>query len=299
MLTGNIKSLNIPFYIIEDGDKVETIKDPIAYVICKDGIFLRKSNHIYSAVSKATEISGLGGAKETVEINSSIPKLKHGMMKNIISFFADVYEEHKSEAVVLLYLNMEGSRWGFLVPSQTVSGASAKYDMKKTLFCTDDSEVVSVVPAGYRQMGSIHSHASMSAFHSGTDDKDEFSFDGLHVTVGGLDEKKQSFACRWIAAGQEVKVQLEDIVDTVKSEPKKKNALMELVSKEAFASNFNARGTISCVDTKFFPAENPVKEFRGGYPDMWDETDMNERGGSAGSKSVFFEDSGKYGIKLY
>jgi hypothetical protein len=39
---------------------------------------------------------------------------------------------------------------------------------------------------GYIYVGDIHSHASMSAFHSGVDDKDDG--DGIHITVGDLDE---------------------------------------------------------------------------------------------------------------
>jgi hypothetical protein len=63
--------------------------------------------------------------------------------------------------------------------TQSVTAASIKYTMEKL--------------PGISIIGSIHSHASMSAFHSGVDIKDEIDFDGLHITLGKFNGKDDSF----------------------------------------------------------------------------------------------------------
>jgi len=61
-----------------------------------------------------------------------------------------------------------------------------------------DLSTLPPAPEGFELFGTIHSHAGISAFHSGTDDRDEIHFDGLHITVGNLDKPSRSYACRWM-----------------------------------------------------------------------------------------------------
>ena len=55
---------------------------------------------------------------------------------------------------------------------------------------------------GYTMIGDIHSHANFSAFHSGIDDKDEQSFDGLHITIGNNGDAEVSISTSIVSNGQ-------------------------------------------------------------------------------------------------
>gem|GEM_PF-7129334 len=79
-------------------------------------------------------------------------------------------------------------QWQIAVPLQSVRGLRVSYDLS----------TLPPAPEGFELFGTIHSHAGISAFHSGTDDRDEIHFDGLHITVGNLDKPSRSYACRWM-----------------------------------------------------------------------------------------------------
>ncbi|MDO8598977.1 MAG: hypothetical protein Q7S02_02625, partial [bacterium] len=96
-------------------------------------------------------------------------------MTQIITFFRRVARLHAAEALILLYYREAERRYELLCPEQVVTGGSIKYDG------LDD-------PPGLRLVGSVHSHVYMAAFHSGTDEADEATFDGLHITVGKLNQ---------------------------------------------------------------------------------------------------------------
>ena len=281
MLTGNIKSLNIPIHILEEGETAEGIKDSICYLITKNGAMLKKSNYLYTAISKVEGISGLADIKETAQV--SFIKLKYDMLRKVMEFFRDTYEERKSEAVVLLYFSNAMNRWAVLVPTQDVNGASAKYDIKgKTIAMDDCGAIMESMPEGYRQMGSIHSHASMSAFHSGTDDKDEYGFDGLHITVGRLDEKNLEYAVRWIAAGQAIKSEIGQVVDIPEAVKKDRSPLMAMLKpkeehryQSCFVSPYSVSGGGGAEDDGI---DSKQRKFRvNGRYACDDSTDMKDR----------------------
>ena len=122
---------------------------------------------------------------------TKMPKIPLSVMKQVINFFRFVYGEHRnSEAIILLWYNPDSKLWEIEVPEQRVSGASAKYDR-------DDDYTDEMFLKGYKLVGTIHSHGEMGAFHSGTDDADEYGFDGLHITIGKVNSGPE-FAARYI-----------------------------------------------------------------------------------------------------
>jgi hypothetical protein len=231
------EGIKIPIYVLEKNDKIEDIKDSMAYVVGKDGLYIKKSNRLYTSVTKIKEVECLAEVKTTAEVKFT--KMKHDTFLAIETFFADIYKKFKSEVAILLYYSFDKKEWGWLVPKQTVAGASVDYKVdESSKFVTHDGKQLDSVPEGFSQMGSIHSHASMSAFHSGTDDKDEFHFDGLHITIGSFNSLECSYSVRWIVSGTEIKSSLENVVEGVKHMGKYPDSLSELVSeKVTVASN--------------------------------------------------------------
>jgi len=107
---------------------------------------------------------------------------------------------YKSEAIVLLFYNKEKKTYKVYVPEQEVSAAHCSYKIEKTI-------------KDYMLIGSIHSHASMSAFHSGVDVDDEEKFDGIHITVGKVDEEFFDIVSSIAINGTRVPVVAADYID--------------------------------------------------------------------------------------
>ena len=222
----------IPTYIIEKSDNKDTIKniqDNIFYIIGNNGIHQVKKNDLYTVVQKIEKVNFLGDVEKNAEI--TYEKIKENMFKDIEQFFANIYKEYSSEVNVLLYYNTGTGEWLWTVPEQTVSGASVHYKInEKMKIINAEGEIIKNIPESFKMLGSIHSHGSMSAFHSGTDDSDEFNFDGLHITIGDFDSLR-SYSLRWIVSGEEITIDFDEAIEVAQSNQKDFSNLMENVKK--------------------------------------------------------------------
>lgn len=192
----------VPAYMIEKGDKIEDVSDDMCYIIGANGFFKRIKHTLYDAVHLVKELPGLEKIKETTYTASF--KIPLNLLKQVGNFFSEVYKKHKSESVVILFYNYQKSLWHVAVPEQTVSGASVDY------------KSITEGPEGCDRIGTIHSHANFGAFHSGTDDNDEKSFDGLHITIGDVDKDEKSYSARVMCSAKEYKL---DIINILTSQP--------------------------------------------------------------------------------
>lgn len=153
---------------------VDIPQDETCYIIAKGGIYLKKKLDLIESLTPVDKISFLEEIPTFAKIN--IPLISTKMFGNIVGFFKEVYRLYKSEAIVLLFYNKNNRSYKIFVPEQEVSRASLSYETTKTI-------------KDHILIGSIHSHGSMTAFHSGTDVGDEAKFDGLHLTIGKVDEE--------------------------------------------------------------------------------------------------------------
>ena len=177
------------YWVLESGKP-----DKLGLWCAGNGIFINKKTKIFEAMVKLDMPDIEEGVKLT------IPKIPYKIFENIVCFFRAVHQKYDAEAIVLLLYDYDKKMWGFHIPKQEVSGASADYDLKE-----EPIETKNIV-------GTIHSHNTMSAFHSGTDDHDEEGQDGIHMTVGKLDSYPVEVACSIMVHGTRVKVDLKDIV---------------------------------------------------------------------------------------
>lgn len=144
------------------------------------------------------------GAKEDREeeklLFGDLKKIPFVTMLFIREYFAAVYAKHKSEAIVLFHWDNEKEDYVIIVPpSSNASGAHVTYEANVMSYCEDcrignpDIEPESCPFCDGTDMksaaivGTAHSHGSMSAFHSGTDDENELNHTGFHITFGYLD----------------------------------------------------------------------------------------------------------------
>lgn len=207
--------------------KPDIVVGEITWLVAKGGCYVRKENHLYTATVKVDPPSALGDLKESWALH--VAKMPLVMFRQIEAFFCEVYKRYKSEAVIVLYACPEKG-WRAECPIQEVSGASVNYKRDQLPTIVKDGEWE------YTLFGSIHSHASMGAFHSGTDDKDEMNFDGLHITVGGLDKDEHSYACRVVLHGKPIKVELGDVVEGFRHNVQPPEPWLLRVTERSFAT---------------------------------------------------------------
>lgn len=127
------------------------------------------------------------------EAKFSLPKIPYDLVYKVDRLFRYVHEKHKTEAIILWTYDSDflgtddpGAGWGYLVPKQTNTAASCKYDPQSIIDEKDDlGDTVMIV-------GSAHSHPAMSAYASHTDEADQGQFDGLHMTYGWPPGSKQT-----------------------------------------------------------------------------------------------------------
>jgi PRTRC genetic system protein A len=185
---------------INDGS-LELPKDDIVYIIAKEGIFLKKKLDILESIVPVQNISFLQSINTMAKLH--IPKIKADTITRVILFFKEIYKLYSSEAIVLIFYNKEKKKFKMIPPFQKVTGGSLEYNR-------------TINEEGYDMIGTIHSHGMMSAFHSGTDQHDEKSFDGLHITIGDLDEEFVSISTSIVSNGTRFIVETLDYMELKK-----------------------------------------------------------------------------------
>lgn len=187
---------------LDDGNIDVSKLDDICYIINKDGTFLRKKVGITDALIKVNNISHLPSSISTFgKIN--IPIIPQDHFSKVVKFFNWAYKKYNGESVVLIYYNVDTNDFDIFPTDQEVSSASANY--------TKDG----LSHKGYLLVGTIHSHANFGAGHSGVDNDDELNFDGVHITVGNVDDTYQTISCSIVINGQRFMYDPEEYIDGV------------------------------------------------------------------------------------
>jgi len=186
------------YYGGEDGFSVDQITENLAYIIDGAGWKLFKRNGVSTALISVEAVSGVSVVKPYV--NFTAQKIPYSLLEDVIAFFGEVYRKFQSEAVGYLYYRSEDGQWDFMVPKQSASAAHANYEGAPQRL-------------GWQCAGTIHSHGSMSAFHSGTDDADEEFFDGIHITIGRCDQLNVEFSTSIVVNGEREMLKIWDLVE--------------------------------------------------------------------------------------
>ena len=186
--------------VINDG-QTEMPDADIYYIVGKEGIFIKKRLGIMESLSPVKNISILKSVQSSAKMH--IPPLPSIMAAKVLNFFRVVYDKYSAEAIVLLFYNQETKKFKLHVPSQKVSAGGVDYNRAITI-------------DGYTMIGDIHSHAGMSAFHSGIDQGDEESFDGLHITFGNMRSDNISISSSIVSNGYRTIVNPEEYLNGIK-----------------------------------------------------------------------------------
>lgn len=171
--------------VVNDGTQ-ELPDDDIYYIVSKEGIFLKKKMGVMESIAPVKNISILKSVNTMARMYINPIPAQTGA--KILEFFKAVYQQFHGEAIVLLFYNEETGKYRVVPPHQKVTAAACDYNRGVTI-------------EGHTMIGTIHSHANFSAFHSGTDDSDEKTFDGLHITYGNVMSEEFSLSASIVANG--------------------------------------------------------------------------------------------------
>lgn len=121
------------------------------------------------------------------------PRIDPVLWHQILSFFDWTNTEHHSESQVRLYVNPAVGRWAaWAFPQEARTGMSARelageeFDRQRARF-----------DASWIYAGTVHHHCSGGAHQSSTDESNERTQDGLHITVGKVGSSRLDLHARF------------------------------------------------------------------------------------------------------
>lgn len=179
-----------------------------------DGDYLIAQNKIGKFVIKMndakTKRPGLPEEFKGNRITLNVPKIPKKIYYQILAFFRDICEKMgKGEAFVQVYYDTSIKEYVVFVPKQEVGPVSVKYDAKKNLDNTDRDRYIFVFEC--------HSHNTMPAFFSPTDNKDEKSTRFFGV-MGKIEDVIIEEKYRTFVLDKEILLSKESIFDFVDDE---------------------------------------------------------------------------------
>jgi hypothetical protein len=186
------------FPIVEAGSPALEGTSLPAFVVARDGLYLRKRSLLGLSQTKVDRVAHLPRGKAFLDYR--LPKLHSELVGQVVAFFRAVYEHQQTEAIVLLLWRAD--HFELLVPAQSATSVSVRHKLDP-----------SSLSAGSRLVGTIHSHGAFSAFASATDEDDEADLDGLHVVVGDLLRRKPSFSAALVVDGHRFMARLSQVLE--------------------------------------------------------------------------------------
>lgn len=141
------------------------------------------------------------------ELNPDIPKIPNQLWSIWVNLCIEMCKRGTGDLEVscrFLRHVEDPSRYRIAVPVQKVSGASVRVESFDKAIDIETGEAIDQwPPEGWRPCGSSHSHNTMGAFFSSTDDKYELGDPGLHIVVGKIDiNTGQHEVCASVTANQ-------------------------------------------------------------------------------------------------
>jgi PRTRC genetic system protein A len=187
------------------------------WVITRDGSWLVQKNRTgYYAVKKNDK--GIATLPASTPLPTAFFDLAYGKIPNelllkVISFFRDIMKRYNdAEAFIQIYWDKTENKYVINVPKQRISKGSVNYDATENLDASDSERYVFVYEC--------HSHNSMGAFWSGTDNRDEKEL-RIYGVFGELNKDQYANKHRFFVGEEQIDVDLSLVFDIPKEEENK------------------------------------------------------------------------------
>ena len=185
-------------------EKMIAENKPLGFCYDKDGQFYKMTRGPLGIITTKAEPKALTG-DDTKEVKEGfvmvLPKIPLNILSQIVSFFRDICDESGDEVFARIYYDKEEGVYFPYVPPQKISKANVTYNITDKRFQTEDR---------YLFVLDIHSHNTMSAFFSGTDNSDEKSSGKIFMVIGQLDKETPMYKIRTYQEPNHIEIDLFD-----------------------------------------------------------------------------------------
>ena len=203
--------------------EVEINKEPMILRTPLDGCFEIYQGpwgkYLRSCVDPEANIEVTEENLEFFELNENIHKVPAELWSrwvNLCFYFVDKVSNEVEVSVRILRSKEDSSVYRMLIPRQKVSGASVRVDsFDESIDIETGEELTTYPPEGWVPVGSSHSHNTMPAFFSGTDDKYELGDPGIHLVVGSIKvtDKTYTIAASVVGNGRRFTMHYNNLID--------------------------------------------------------------------------------------
>ena len=188
----------------------------IVFVPSSNGkIYEVRNNQIGTFIAEADSVSLF--SKVRAGFIPALPKIPYSILSEIIAFFKTyVTEKSENEAMANIYWSFEEEKYRVHVPKQTVTKASV------------DTNLPDIDEEKFLLVMEVHSHNTMGAVFSRTDDKDEIAT-RLYTVIGRLDKVFPDMTTRISVGGKHLVVDPAIVFDGIGGEfPEKWKEAVEI-----------------------------------------------------------------------
>ena len=253
-----LDDLMLPINIIEE--EKELFELPTGeYALGRDGLYLHNNSYGISSFKKI-EPKSIVDLKDTVAYSGT--KVDVGTLAVARAIFKNIYDAYKTEAMTLLH-KVEEDNWYLRFPEQHQAPAAVTYELTDNDMWWKNGILLEEAPDPLPPLfGTIHSHSSMRAFFSVTDDKDHQEITGLHIVMGSfhVDRDKLDVKARVCGNGLFGEVEMDDIAERGTFKVKGFTIDPELIKEKPMSTEYHTRaGFYSKGQTTTYPSYSSKK----------------------------------------
>lgn len=183
-------------------EQAEQSDKAIAYIPAQDGrVYEMRRNEIGIFIAPSLHIAELEDIRAGFQM--SLPRLPAALLTQIIAFFRRVCVDHGRDVEALVNVLWDREKGGYVlhVPPQRIDKASVETDLS-----------AQPDPSRYLHVMDVHSHNTMAARFSRTDDLDEQAT-RLYMVIGRLDRYYPDIRCRFACGGHHVEIPADDVCE--------------------------------------------------------------------------------------
>lgn len=169
--------MSVISYFWKVKDYLQSKRKGISYIASSDGsIYQVRESKIGKMVAKANHIPSLDNVREVFHFD--LPKIPDELFQQIYSFFKTFCDRSDVEVMLQIFFDTETGDYLLECPVQKVNKARVEAEL--------DPKLLGKNSLRYIQVAQVHSHNSMNAYFSATDDADEKAF-MIYGVFGKLD----------------------------------------------------------------------------------------------------------------
>lgn len=181
-----------------NGKTFRAVKHPL-------GVVVEETTNVFNATTPAKE-----------GFTFALPKIPLSVLLQIVSFFRDICSKTGNEVFARIYYDKETGEYIPYVPTQEITKVTVTYNITDERF-QDESRYLFVLD--------IHSHNTMDAFFSGTDNKDERTPGKVYAVVGKLNLPSAMHKIRVFSGTKHIDINLFDVFEKPENKMSIQNVL--------------------------------------------------------------------------